>query len=177
MIRPEFRKALDGQQQILVVLWVVFVWAIFLYLWIASFILANTGFSAGYSFSGTARVILWLLALLDLGYLVWWKKRFLTKAAILGGSKKFKLLQALQGHNSPLEEQAAGVISSYVTGKIVAFAIVEAIAVYGFVLALVGRYVWDQYLFSIASGALLLFEFPSKYFLEELLRDIEARSS
>ncbi len=177
MIRPEFRKALDSQQKVLVVLWVVFIWAIFVYLWIANFILAKSGFSAGSSFSGSARIVLWLLAFLDLGYLVWWKKRFLTKEAILGGSKKFKLLQALQGHKSPLEEQAAGVISSYVTGKIVAFAIVEAVAVYGFVLALVGRYVWDQYLFSIASGVMLLFEFPSKPFLEELLRDVEVRGS
>ncbi|MGH7770994.1 MAG: hypothetical protein ACREQA_02010 [Candidatus Binatia bacterium] len=177
MIRPEFRKTLESQQTVLVSLWAAFTIAIFLYLWIAELILASPKFPARVSFSETARMILWLLAILDLGYLIWWKKRFLTKHAILEGSKKFKLLQALQEHKSPLEEQAAGVISSYITGKIVAFAIVEAIAVYGLILALVGRYVWDQYLFSIASGALLLFEFPSKHFLEELLRDVEVRGS
>ncbi len=177
MIRPEYRKTLESQHKVLVVLWMAFIIAILLYLWIAKLILANPKFPARYSFSETARMVLWLLAILDLGYLIWWKKRFLAKEAIFGGAKKFKLLQVLQEHKSPLEEQAAGVISSYITGKIVAFAIVEAIAVYGLILALIGGYAWDQYLFSIASGALLLFEFPSKPYLEELLRDVEVRGS
>lgn len=117
-------------------------------------------------------MVLWLLAFIDLGTFVWWRNRFLTKEAILAGSKKYKTLQVLQAHTTPLEERAAQVVSSYVTSKIVAFAILEAMAVYGFVLALIGGYVRDQYLFSFASGALLLFEFPSKSRLEELLSDV-----
>ena len=52
-------------------------------------------------------------------------------------------------------------MSSYVTRKIVIFAIIEAIAVYGFVLALVGRFVQDFYLLSALSLVLLVIEFPS----------------
>jgi hypothetical protein len=173
MIRPEFRKALEGQQQILVLLWTLFFCGIFVYLWLTEFVLRKSGFSAGSSLAETARIVLWLLAVIDLGTFVWWRKRFLTREAILRGSKKYKTLQVLQEHKTPLEERAAQVVSSYVTSKIVAFAILEAIAVYGFVLALIGGYVRDQYLVSLASGALLVFEFPYKAFLGDILRDIE----
>lgn len=172
MIRTEFRKALENQQQVLVILWVFFLCGIFLYLWITEFVLSKSNFSAGSSVSQAARVFLWLLAFLDLGTLVWWR-RFLTKEAILGGAKKYKRLQALREHSSPHEEQAAGMISYYVTSKIVAFAIIEAIAIYGFVLAVVGRYIGEQYLFSLAAAALMIVEFPSKARFEKLLREIE----
>jgi hypothetical protein len=173
MIRPEFRKALEDQQQILVLLWIFFVGAIFVYLWLTEFILGKSGFSAGSSLTETVRIVLWLLAFVDLGTFVWWRNRFLSKKGILGRSKKYKILQVLQEHGTPLEERAAEVVSSYVTSKIVAFAILEAMAVYGFVLALIGGYIRDQYLFSFASGALLLFEFPSKAFLADILRELE----
>jgi hypothetical protein len=112
--------------------------------------------------------------LVDLGYLIWWKKHFLTRRAILDESKKSKILKALEEHKGPPEERAASVISSYVTRKIVAFAIIEAIAVYGFVLALIGRNFWDQYLLSALSLILLAVEFPAKSFLEKLVSDLEA---
>jgi len=174
MIRPEFRKALEGQQQILALLWTFFFCGLFVYLWLTEFVLRSSGFSAGSSVAETVRIVLWLLALIDLGTFVWWRKRFLTQEAILGGSKKYTTLQVLQEHKTPIEERAAQVASSYVTSKIVGFAILEATAVYGFVLALIGGYIRDQYLFSLASGVLLLFEFPSKAFLEKILRKIEA---
>lgn len=173
MIRPEYRKTLDGQQQVLVLLWTFFASGIFVYLWLTEFILGRSGFSEGSSFAETTRVVIWLLAVIDLGTFFWWRKRYLTKEALLRESKKYKLLQVLQEHTTPLEERAAQVVSSYVTSKIVAFAIVEAMAVYGFVLALVGGYVRDQYLLSLASCLLLVLEFPSKSRLEELLRDVE----
>ena len=174
MIRPEFRKALEAQQQILVLLWTFFFCGIFVYLWLTEFILQRSGFSAGSSLAETSRIVLWLLAVIDLGTFVWWKKGFLTQEAILRGSKKYKTLQVLQEHKTPVEERAAQVVSAYVTSKIVAFAILEAMAVYGFVLALIGGYVREQYLLSFASGALLAFEFPRKAFLGKILKDIEA---
>ena len=171
MIRSEFRETLEKQQQVLVSLWGFFFCGIFIYLWIAEFLVAKLGSSTAPS--GILRMVLWILGFIDLGTLVWWKKRFLTKEAILGGSKSYKLLQALQGHRSPLEERAAAVVSSYVTSKTVAFAIVEAIAVYGLVLDIVGRYSLDQYLLSLVSGALLLVEFPFKPRLQDLVRAVE----
>lgn len=118
--------------------------------------------------------MLWILVLLDLGYLVWWKKSNLTRAAITDKSNKTKILRALEEHKGQAEERAASVVSTYITRKIVVFAIIEAIAVYGLVLALVGRYLWDQYLLSGLSLVLLVIEFPGKSFLEGLVNEIEA---
>jgi hypothetical protein len=175
VIRPEFKKALESQQQVLVVLWAVFVWAVLLYLAITHFILMKSDFAPGGSYSETLRVVLWVLAFIDVATLVWWRKNYLTKEAILGGAKQYKVLQSLQEHTNTVEERAAGVVSSYVTSKIVTFAIIEALAVYGFVLAVVGRYLPDQYLFSVASLILLLLEFPAKARLQELLQQVEGR--
>jgi hypothetical protein len=177
MIRPEFKKSLEGQQQVLVVLWAVFVWAIFVYLGITHFVLMKSGFAPGGSYSETLRVVLWVLAFIDVATLVWWKKNYLTNEAILGGAKQYKVLQSLQEHANAVEERAAGIVSSYVTSKVVVFAIIEALAVYGFVLAVVGRFLPDQYLFSLAGLVLLLLEFPSKARLQKLLRQVEARGS
>jgi hypothetical protein len=79
----------------------------------------------------------------------------------------------LEGHQGRIEERAASVVSTYVTRKIVLFAILEALAVYGLVLAIVGRYLADQYLLSALSLVLLTLEFPSEMSLEQLVRKIE----
>ena len=173
MIRPEFREALENQQQVLVFLWAVFFCGIFIYLWIAEFLLAKLGSPTGTSASELARIIVWALGFVELGTLVWWRKRSLTTAAILGGSNQYKLLQALHGHSSPLEERAAAVVSSYITSKVVAFAIIEAIAVFGLVVNIVGRYTVDQLLLSFASGVLLVMEFPRRPRLQQLLSAVE----
>jgi hypothetical protein len=74
-----------------------------------------------------------------------------------------------------MEERAAVVVSTFVTRKVVIFAIIEAIAVYGLVLAIVGRYLFDQYLLSALSLLLLTFEFPAQRFLESLMQQVEGR--
>jgi hypothetical protein len=174
MVRPDYREALESQHKILVVLWWVFVAGIFLYLWISKTFLAQWQLASSASFAQAARLVLWLLTLFDLATLVWWKKRFLTKEAILGGAKQYKILQSLQEHKTPIEERAAAVVSSYVTGKIVAFALAEAVAVYGFAMVLTSRYFLGLYILSAAAGVLLLLEFPSKRFLGALLKEVAA---
>lgn len=67
------------------------------------------------------------------------------------------------------------VASNYVAKKIVAFAFAEAIAIYGFVLAFIGQYMWDQYLMTLISGLWLVYLYPSGNFFEELARELEAR--
>src|SRR5713226_2816116 len=57
MIRPEYRKALEDQQQVLVLLWVFFLSAIFIYLWLTEVVLGRSGFSAGSSFAEITRVV------------------------------------------------------------------------------------------------------------------------
>jgi hypothetical protein len=65
------------------------------------------------------------------------------------------------------------VISTYVTRKVVLFAIIEAIAVYGMILALVGRFLLDQYILSGLALVLLIVEFPSEKSLSTVLQKLE----
>lgn len=174
MIRPEFKKTLLDQQGAALILWSFFTLSIFLYLAIAQFVVGNRGAADGSSFYVTVRIVLWLLVLVDLGTLIWWKKQYLAREALLDDSKKTKMLRVLEAHKNPHEERAASVVSTYVTRKIVVFAIIEAIAVYGLVLALVGRYFSDQYLLSALSVVLLVVDFPSKSSLEGLVNEVEA---
>jgi hypothetical protein len=173
MIRPDFKKLLMDQRGAAVILWSFFMISIPIYIWIAQNVLANPKYAQGLSFAKTARIALWFLVLIDLGYFIFWKRRYLTPEALLDKSQKTKLFRALQEYKGSVEERAAAVVSTYVTRKVVIFAIIEAIAVYGLVLAIVGRYLLDQYLLSGLSLVLLTLEFPRERSLESLLREIE----
>jgi hypothetical protein len=173
MIRPEFRKLLMDQRGAAVILWSFFMISIVIYIVISRNVLANPKYAQGLSFAEKARLVLWILVLVDLGYYIYWKRRYLTPQAILHNSQKTKIFRALQEYKGSAEERAASVVSTFVTRKVVIFAIIEAIAVYGLVLAIVGRYLSDQHLLSALSLALLALEFPTQRFLESLLREIE----
>jgi hypothetical protein len=173
MIRPEFRKLLLDQRGAAVILWSCFMISVVIYIVIAENVLARPRFSRGFGFGETTRAVLWILTLIDLGYYAWWKKSYLTSESILRDPKKTKLLRALESHKGRIEERAAAVVSTYVTRKVVLFAILEALAVYGLILALVGRYTQDQYVLSALSLILLSFEFPSQKSLEDLLHKTE----
>ena len=147
-----------------------------LYLVIARNVLSNPKFAAGLSLAETLRILLWGLAVVDLGYFAWWKKNYLTRAALLDRAKQAKLFSALEEHEGPVEERAAFVVSTYVTRKVVLFAIIDALAVYGLVLAIVGRYVADQYLLSGLTLILLILEFPSQRSMKKALGDLEQAS-
>ena len=175
MIRPEFKKILMDQRGAAVILWSFFMISIVIYIVIAENVLANPKYARGLVFAETARIVLWFLVLVDLGYYFFWKRRYLAPQAILHNSQKTKLFRALQEYKGSVEERAAAVVSTFVTRKVVIFAIIEAIAVYGLVLAIVGRYLSDQYLLSALSLILLTLEFPTQRFLESLLRQIEER--
>jgi hypothetical protein len=169
MIRREFRQALEAQHTVLVALWVIFACGILIYIAIAQAFLADRQLAISYAFAQTAKMFIWSLTLVDIATLVWWKRRFLTREAILGGAKRYNVLQALQGHKGATEERAAALVSSYVTAKVVAFALAEAVAIYGFALVLTSHYFVGQYILSSASGLLLLLEFPSRAFLTDLV--------
>jgi hypothetical protein len=173
MIRPEFRKILLDQRGAAVILWSCFVISIPIYLVISRSVLANPNVGTNRSIADPARLIFWFLTLVDLGYYAYWKRRNLTEAAILRDSKTTKLFRALEQFTGALEERAAYVVSTYVTRKVVIFAIIEAVAVYGFVLAFLGRFVFDQYLLSTLSLALLAIEFPSENSLGRLVQAVD----
>jgi hypothetical protein len=173
MIRPDFKKLLMDQRGAAVILWSFFMIPIPIYIWIAQSVLANPKYAQGLSFAQTARGVFWCLVLIDLGYFIFWKRRYLTPEALLDKSQKTKLFRALQEYKGSVEQRAAAVVSTYITRKVVIFAIIEAIAVYGFVLAIIGRYLLDQYLLSALSLVLLTLEFPRERSLTRLLREIE----
>jgi hypothetical protein len=177
MIRPEFRKILLDQRGAAVILWSCFVISIPIYIVIARNVLGNPNIGSHRSFAETARIVLWLLAVIDMGYYVYWRKRKLSNAAILREARSTKLLRALEELSGPVEEQAAYVVSTYVTRKVVIFAIIEAIAVYGLVSGILGRFVSDLYFLSTISVVLLIIEFPSQNSLEELLKAVEQSPS
>jgi hypothetical protein len=173
MIRPEFQKILLDQRGAAVILWSCFVISIPIYVVIARNVLENPSIGSNASFAETARIVLWLLTLVDLGYYVYWRKQNLAAAAILRDARATKLFRALEEFRGPVEEQAARLVSTYVTRKVVIFAIIEAVAVYGFVSAIVGRYLADFYFLCAISLALLTIEFPSQRSLGELLRTVQ----
>jgi len=88
-------------------------------------------------------------------------------------ARKSKLFRALEEFQGSVEENASYIVSTFVTRKVVLFAIIEAIAVYGFVLAFLGRFVLDQYLLSLLSLILLAVEFPSAKSMEDLIQTVE----
>ncbi len=176
MIRPEFRKILLDQRGAAVILWSAFVISIPIYLVIVRSVLANPNIGSNSTLAEPARIVLWLLAIVDLGYYFYWRRRHLSEASILRDSSAVKLFRALEEFRGSLEKRAAHVVSAYVTRKVVIFAIIEACAVYGLVLAVVGRFVQDQYWLSALSIALLAREFPSGKTVESLVQRIEQDS-
>ena len=177
MIRPEFRKILMDQRGAAVILWSFFFISIPVYVVIARSILGNPNLGSNRDIAEPARIIFWVITLVDLGYYLYWKKRKMSAPAILQSAKATKLFRALEEFQGAQEERAAYVISTYVTRKVVVFAIIEAIAVYGFILAFLGRFIFDQYLLSAVSLALLTIEFPFEKSLETLLRASEPSPS
>lgn len=173
MIRPEFKKILLDQRGAAVILWSCFVMSIPIYVVIARSVLANPNVGANPSIANPARLAFWLLTLVDLGYYIYWRRQNLNLDAIVREAYATKLFRALEEFSGAVEERAAHVVSTYVTRKVVIFAIVEAIAVYGLVMAIVGRFVQDQYWLSALSVALLFIEFPSEKSLYALVQTAE----
>ena len=173
MIRPEFKKILLDQRGAAVILWSFFVISIPIYNVIASYVLANPNVGTNPAIAEPARIIFWLLTVIDLGYYFYWRDRNLSAAAIKRDARKSKLFRALEEFQGGAEENAAFIVSTLVTRKVVLYAIIEAIAVYGFVLAFLGRFVADQILLSLLSLILLIIEFPSAKSIETLIGDAE----
>jgi len=173
MIRPVFRKILLDQRGAAVILWSFFVISIPIYNVIAHYLLANPNLGTNRAIAEPARMIFWLLTLIDLGYYWHWRNRNLTTEAIKRDARKSKLFRALESFQGGTEENAAYIVSTLVTRKVVLYAIIEAIAVYGFVLAFLGRFVSDQILLSLLSLILLIIEFPSAKSIETLVQETE----
>jgi hypothetical protein len=169
MIRPEFRKILLDQRGAAVILWSFFAISIPIYLVIARQLLGNPSLGTNPAIAEPSRIIFWILTVVDLGYYGYWRKKNLTPQAIRRDARQTKLFRAVAEFNGVDEQNAAYMVSTYITRKVVIFAIIEAIAVYGFVLAFLGRYIGDQIALSLLSLLLLAVEFPGKKSLDGLI--------
>lgn len=177
MIRSDFRKILMDQRGAAVILWSFFVISIPIYLVIARHVLGNPNVGTNPAIADPARIVFWLLSVVDLGYYAYWRKRNLATDAIRRDARDTKLFRALEEFQGVDEQNAAYLVSTFVTRKVVIFAIVEAIAVYGFVLAFLGRFVADQVALSALSLILLAIEFPSEKSLVSLIKIVEQPES
>jgi len=177
MIRPEFRKILLDQRGAAVILWSFFFISVPIYLVIARLVLGNPNLGTNPAIAESARIIFWALTLVDIGYYFYWRDRHLSAAAIKREARKTKLFRALEEFQGAVEENAAYIVSTLVTRKVVIFAIIEAVAVYGFVLAFLGRFVADQIVLSLLSLILLTIEFPSARSFESLIQEVERPSA
>ncbi len=177
MIRPEFRQILLDQRGAAVILWSFFAISIPIYLVIARQILGNPSVGTNPAIAEPSRIIFWILTVVDLGYYGYWRKKNLTPQAIRRDARQTKLFRAVAEFNGVDEQNAAYIVSTYITRKVVIFAIIEAIAVYGFVLAFLGRYVGDQLVLSLLSLVLLAVEFPGQKSLDGLIDAVEKPAS
>ena len=96
MIRPEFRKILLDQRGAAVILWSCFFISVPIYIVISRNILGNVNLGSNRAVAEPARIIFWLLTLVDLGYYIHWKRRNMSVDAILGSAKATKLFRALE---------------------------------------------------------------------------------
>ncbi len=177
MIRPEFRTILLDQRGAAVILWSFFAISIPIYLVIARQILGNPNVGTNPAIAEPSRIIFWILTVVDLGYYAYWRKKNLTAQAIRRDARQTKLFRAVAEFNGVDEQNAAYIVSTYITRKVVIFAIIEAIAVYGFVLAFLGRFVADQIALSLLSLLLLAVEFPGQKSLDGLIDAAERPAS
>lgn len=177
MIRPEFRKILLDQRGAAVILWSFFAISIPIYLVIARQLLGNPSLGTNPAIAEPSRIVFWILTVVDLGYYGYWRKKNLTSQAIRRDARQTKLFRAVAEFNGVDEQNAAYMVSTYITRKVVIFAIIEAIAVYGFVLAFLGRFVADQIGLSLLSLILLAVEFPRQKSLDGLIDAVEKPAS
>ncbi len=169
MIRPAFRKILLDQRGAAVILWSFFAISIPIYLVIARQLLGNPKIGTNLAIAEPSRLVLWILTLVDLGYYAYWRRKNLTSQGIRRDARQTKLFRALEEFEGVDEQNAAYLVSTYITRKVVIFAIIEAIAVYGFVLAFLGRFIADQIALSLVSLLLLAIEFPTQKSLDALI--------
>jgi hypothetical protein len=107
------------------------------------------------------RPIFWSLVLVEVLFLKWWTRSYLKPRTL--------------PLDPPSEAQIQVAISDTMTTGIIAFAIAESIAIFGFILALIGRFFLDQYLLTLVSGILMVQLYPSVRFFDELIREGQLR--
>jgi hypothetical protein len=135
-------QATENQRWVLNVTWKGSVAALVVYSLLPWFV-RLPGIPDGQSYT-RFRIILWVIALVQVGVIFWWERAL----------RKEKISTALHG-------TAIDPVAYYKGRKIAAISLAQSVAAYGFVLALVGHYFWDQYFLTLISALLLIRHYPS----------------
>jgi hypothetical protein len=162
MTGSQDHQQLRNQQSVLVIMWYSIVFMILFFLFVPMFLSGDSISLPKTSAPGFLRRALWVLAILQAIFLVWWRKRYFTIERPLEGSDRDNIVGALVKRAQNGMGQRAGKVSwRYFLRSILAFGIAESIALYGLVLAVTGHYVVDQYSLSALSLMLLFYFYPS----------------
>lgn len=154
-------RMVEHQRRVLVIVWGSMMATLVIYLLIPRLVAPEGSLFASGAVSILLRPFFWLVAVVEVLFLNWWKQDYLKPRALLP--------------DLPAQEQINAAISNTTTRGIVAFAIAESIALYGLVLALIGRLFLDQYLLTFVSGVLMIQLYPSRQFFDELVREDQMR--
>lgn len=159
MISAESKKLLEKQHRTLVLIWAGFLGAPIVYLLLPQLASGSGAGPGGRTLFVASRVSLWMIVAMIVGVLWWWKQTRLTKEALL---TNYDPIRGTGMHR-------------YAVRKIVAFTLAEAIALYGLVLGLLGRHLWDQLGLSLIAGFFMIHLYPSRTFFDDLITTMEAQ--
>ena len=99
MIGPDFRTILLDQRGAAIILWSFFAISIPIYLVIARQLLGNPSLGTNPAIAEPSRIIFWILTVVDIGYYVYWRKKYLTPQAIRRDARQTKLFRAVADFN------------------------------------------------------------------------------
>jgi hypothetical protein len=159
-MEPQLREPAGKQKKVLTLTWSSSIAALVIYLLLPWFVSLQGISSGGEPYEGF-RTILWFLAFIQVGVVLFWTRRVLRKEAVL---------RAVQG-------TAIDPLAYYTGRKIAAIGMAQSVALYGLVLAIVGGYFWDQYILTLIAGALVIGHYPSRRSLDAIKGHPEAKNS
>jgi hypothetical protein len=153
-------RVVERQRRLLVIIWGSMMTTLVIYLLIPPLV-APEGLIASGAVFVLLRPFFWLVAVVEVLFLNWWKQDYLKPRTLLS--------------DLSAPEQVNAAVSNTTTRGIVAFALAESIALYGLVLALIGKHFLDQYLLTFVSGILMIQLYPSRQLFDELVREAQVR--
>jgi hypothetical protein len=153
---PEFdrRMIMERQKRVLKNAWYASASTLIIYLLLPHFILASHRLPVATNVSARLRMVLWVVAFIELVVLLWWKRFMLSPERLIAAA-----------NNRPTVA-----LAHYLGKSAAAFAMANSIAVYGLALALIGSYFLDQYVLTLMALILLADLYPSSDTWQQIAR-------
>jgi hypothetical protein len=158
---PEFdiHMIMERQKRVLKNAWYASASTLIIYLLLPHFILASHKLPVASNISARLRIVLWLVAFIELVILLGWKRFMLSPERLIAAA-----------NNNPTVA-----LAHYLGKSAAAFAMANSIAVYGLALALVGSYFLDQYILTLIALILLAYLYPSSGTWQRIARTKSSR--